>query len=125
LRELTDVEDTHNHPYLRAWLSAGCTGVSHCGCPRVLADKASAAPALHAPSTTPAGAAHCGLKTVSGMTYGRGALAHTAPSEARILNGLRVPEATRPEGHERCVRLGPGHQSPRAWRYSFLEATTT
>lgn len=121
----TDAADTHSHGHCAAWPSAGCAGISHYGAPRIRAARGSEALAPRMPSATPSGAARCELKTASGTTYGRGAASQTAPSEARILNELRVPEAVRPGGHEWCVRLGPGHQSPRAWRYSFLEATTT
>ena len=99
-------------------------GASHYGGPRILADRGSEALAPRTPSATPSGAARCELKTASEMTDGRGALAQTAPSDASILHGLRVPEAARPGGHGRRGRFVPGHQSPRAWRYSFLEDTT-
>src|SRR5262249_52493028 len=61
------------------------------------------------------------MRTASEMTYGHGVLAHTAPGYARILHGLRVPETARPGGYGRRGRFVPGHQSPMAWRYSFLE----
>src|ERR1043166_1159214 len=99
-------------------------GVSHCGCPRIRADKASEALAPRTPAATPSGAAHCGLMAAAGMTYGRGAASQTAPGDARILHRLGVPEAARPGCYERRGRLVPGHQSLRTWRYSFLEDTT-
>src|SRR5262249_15142301 len=73
---------------------------------------------------TPSGAARDGLQTASGRMYARGALAHTAPSDTRILNELRVLEAVLHGGYGRRGRFVPGHQSPRAWGYSFLEDTT-
>jgi len=124
MRELTDAEDTHSHGHGVVWPSAGCAGISRSGGPRIRADRGSEALAPRTPSATLADAARCERKTASGMTDGRGALAQTIPSDARILNGLRVPEAARPGGHVRRGRFVPGPQSPSAWRYSFLWDTT-
>src|SRR2546421_372418 len=84
-------------------------GATPYGGPRILADRGSEALAPRTPSATPSGAARCELKTASGMTYGRGALAHTAPNDASILHGLCGPEVARPGGHGRRSRFVPGH----------------
>src|SRR5437870_4575259 len=124
MRELTEAVDRHSHGHAARWPSAGCAGVSYYEGPRIRADRGSKALTPRTPSATPSGVARCGLRTESGTTYGRGAASQTAPGEARILHELRVPEAAHPGGHVRRGRLVPGHQAPRAWRYSFLWKTT-
>ena len=123
MRKLTELEDTHSHTNSVRPLSVGCADISHYGGPRILAGKESEALAPRTPAVTPSGVVCCGLTTEAGMTYGRGAASQTAPSDARILHGRRVPEAARPGGYERYGRLVPGHQSLRAWRYSFVVDT--
>lgn len=57
------------------------------------------------------------------MNYGLSVAAHIPLQCARTLHELHIPGAVLHRGHCGRVRLLQGHQSLRAWRYSFSQDT--